>query len=46
MATMVGYSARQPGCVLLISDLKTIVLKLQRVWQKLAIRSTPCYRSR
>jgi hypothetical protein len=44
MATMVGY--RQPGCVLLVSDLKSIVLKLQRVWQKLAIRGTPCHRSR
>jgi hypothetical protein len=40
MATMVSYSRRQPGCVLLVSDLKTIVLKLQRVWRKLVIRST------
>jgi hypothetical protein len=46
MATMVGYSPRQPGCVLLVSDVKNIVLKLQRVWRKLAIRSTPGYRSR
>jgi hypothetical protein len=46
MATMVGYSGRQPGCVLLVSDLKSIVLKLQRVWQKLAIHSAPGYRSR
>ena len=46
MATMVGYPGRQPGCVLLVSDLKCIVLKLQRVWQKLAIHSAPGYRSR
>jgi hypothetical protein len=46
MATMVGYSGRQPGCVLLVYDLKSIVLKLQRAWQRLAIRTTPSYRSR
>jgi hypothetical protein len=40
MATMVGYSGRQPGCVLLVSDLKSIVLKLQRAWRRLAIRGT------
>jgi hypothetical protein len=46
MATTIGYSPRQPGCVLLASDLKNIVLKLQAIWQKLALRSAHGYRPR
>jgi len=46
MATMVGYYGRQPGCLLLLSDLKSIVLRLQQVWQKLAIHGGTGYRSR
>jgi hypothetical protein len=40
MATTVGFPPRKPGCVLLASDLKSIILKLERVWRKRAIRST------
>jgi hypothetical protein len=40
MAMMVSFSPRKPGCVLLASDLKSIISKLERVWRKLATRST------
>ena len=39
MSRTVSFSPRKPGCVLLASDLKSIILKLERVWRKLAIRS-------
>ena len=36
----VGFSPRQPGLVLLLSDLRSIVLKLKRAWQAPAMRGT------
>lgn len=40
MATMSGFTPRKPGCVLLASDLKSMILKVERLWRKLASRST------